>query len=214
MLKKRLLPMNLQLFADQEEMVEEVDETTVVEEQTEQVDSDKIVEKLQKRLGKETHEKNETKEQLTQALTRIEELEKGNKKGVKEQSDEEKEVEAKKAKDSEIEELRRTIKLQEVTSEVDEVLKESGFALNKEELALVVSSDEEKSYSNVKTLINLINRDRERQAVIRNTGVTPKKVTESNTSVSQDQFNAMSYAEKAKLAETNPEQFKKITGGL
>lgn len=184
--RKSLLPINLQLFAssteaEADQTIETVSETDTTEEQTEQVDSDKIVEKLQKRLGKETHEKNETKEQLETALARIEELENGSKEGVKEKSDKEKATETQKAKDDEIEDLKRTIKIQKVTSEVDEVLKESGFALNKEELSLVVSSDEEQSYSNVKTLINLINRDREQQAVIRNTGQTPKKQTEQST---------------------------------
>lgn len=185
MLKKSLLPMNLQLFASSEvetDNTEEVENTGEVAAETTEsnsIDSEKVIEKLQKRLGKETSEKNETKEQLEQALSRINELEKSSKKDVKGQSDEEKTLELQKAKDNEIEQLKQELQLQKVTSQVDEVLKESGFALNKEELALVVSSDDDTSYTNVKTLIGLINKDREQQAIKRNTGVTPKAQTEN-----------------------------------
>src|SRR5699024_12465101 len=63
----------------------------------------------------------------------IEELETGGKKSVKEQSVEDKEAEAQKAKDDEIAQLRQQIKLAEVTQQADEVLKESGLALGKED---------------------------------------------------------------------------------
>src|SRR5699024_3194622 len=109
----------------------EVDETT--EETEEKPDADKIVEKLQKRLDSKTKAEKETKTQLEQALARIEELEKGGKKSVKEQSVEDKEAEAQKAKDDEIAQLRQQIKLAEVTQQADEVLKESGLALGKED---------------------------------------------------------------------------------
>lgn len=177
-MNKEFLPMTLQLFAEEVENTEEVEQTEEVAAETTEdnsIDSDKVIEKLQKRLGKETSEKNETREQLEQALKRIEELETSTKKGVKEQSDEEKAAELQKAKDSEIEQLKSELKLRDITIQVDEVLKESGFTLNKEELSLVVNTDEEQSYSNVKTLISLINRDREQQAILRNTGKTPKK---------------------------------------
>lgn len=185
-MNKPFLPMTLQLFAEEVENTEEVEQTEEVAAETNQensIDSDKVIEKLQKRLGKETSEKNETREQLEQALKRIEELETSTKKGVKEQSDEEKAAALQKAKDSEIEKLKSELKLRDITIQVDEVLKESGFTLNKEELSLVVNTDEEQSYSNVKTLISLINRDREQQAILRNTGKTPKKpgTTEQTT---------------------------------
>ncbi|MEV6742723.1 DUF4355 domain-containing protein, partial [Streptomyces sp. NPDC051104] len=163
-----LLPLNLQLFADDpngglgtpdpnpqgepnpgenppgngEPGRDDKDELT---------DSDKIVEKLQKRIGKEQAEKNETKTQLDQALARIEELEKGGKKSVKEKSDEEKAAELQKAKDDEIASLKAQIKISNITSQADEVLKESGIALSAAELGLLVDVDEEKTYSNVKT---------------------------------------------------------------
>lgn len=143
-------------------------------------DSDKIVEKLQKRIGKEQAEKNETKTQLEQALARIEELEKGGKKSVKEKSDEEKAAELQKAKDDEIASLKAQIKISNITSQADEVLKESGIALSAAELGLLVDVDEEKTYSNVKTFLNLLDNQRSQWEKARNTGTTPKLVPGNN----------------------------------
>lgn len=192
-----LLPLNLQLFADNpngglgtpdpnpqgepnpgenppgngEPGSDDKDELT---------DNDKIVEKLQKRIGKEQAEKNETKTQLDQALARIEELEKGGKKSVKEKSDEEKAAELQKAKDDEIASLKAQIKISNITSQADEVLKESGIALSSAELGLLVDVDEEKTYSNVKTFLNLLDNQRSQWEKARNTGTTPKLVPGNN----------------------------------
>lgn len=192
-----LLPLNLQLFADNpngglgtpdpnpqgepnpgenppgngEPGSDDKDELT---------DNDKIVEKLQKRIGKEQAEKNETKTQLEQALARIEELEKGGKKSVKEKSDEEKAAELQKAKDDEIASLKAQIKISNITSQADEVLKESGIALSAAELGLLVDIDEEKTYSNVKTFLNLLDNQRSQWEKERNTGTTPKLVPGNN----------------------------------
>lgn len=213
-----LLPLNLQLFA--EEAVDETSEAgseteteTNEEEQQQSTDNDKIVEKLQKRIGKEQAEKNETKTQLEQALARIEELEKGGKKSVKEKSDEEKAAEIQKAKDDEIASLKAQIKISNITSQADEVLKESGIALSAAELGLLVDVDEEKTYSNVKTFLNLLDNQRSQWEKARNTGTTPKRVPGNVISVDKDKFDSMTYAEKAELAKSNPEEFRKITGG-
>lgn len=197
--QKELLPLNLQLFADdpngesgtpdpnpQGEPNPGENPTGNGEQGSgkndEPTDNDKIVEKLQKRIGKEQAEKNETKTQLEQALARIEELEKGSKKSVKEKSDEEKAAEIQKAKDDEIASLRAQIKISNITSQADEVLKESGIALSAAELGLLVDVDEEKTYSNVKTFLNLLDNQRSQWEKARNTGTTPKAVP-NNTDV-------------------------------
>lgn len=213
-----LLPLNLQLFAEEaadetSEAVSETETETNEEEQQQSTDNDKIVEKLQKRIGKEQAEKNETKTQLDQALARIEELEKGGKKSVKEKSDEEKAAELQKAKDDEIASLKAQIKISNITSQADEVLKESGIALSTAELGLLVDVDEEKTYSNVKTFLNLLDNQRSQWEKARNTGTTPKRVPGNVVSVDKDKFDSMTYAEKAELAKSNPEEFRKITGG-
>lgn len=47
----------------------------------------------------------------------------------------------------------------------------------------------------------------------RNTGTTPKRVPGNVISVDKDKFDSMTYAEKAELAKSNPDEFKKLTGG-
>lgn len=192
-----LLPLNLQLFADdpngglgtpdpnpqgEPNLGENPPGNGELgsDDKDELTDNDKIVEKLQKRIGKEQAEKNETKTQLDQALARIEELEKGGKKSVKEKSDEEKAAELQKAKDDEIASLKAQIKISNITSQADEVLKESGIALSAAELGLLVDVDEEKTYSNVKTFLNLLDNQRSQWEKARNTGTTPKRVPGNN----------------------------------
>lgn len=199
------------------ENTEEVESTDVdaqtEAQETEAVDSDKVIEKLQKRIGKEQAEKNETKSQLDQALARIEELEKGTKRSIKEKSDEDKQAEEQKAKDNEIAELKKQIKLAEVTQQADEVLKESGLAVGKDVLSILVHEDQERTYANVKAIINFLNEQQKEWEVKRNTGKTPKRTPDSQSIITQEQFDAMSYAEQSKLATNDPEQFKKLTGG-
>ena len=223
-MKDNLMKMNLQFFAEEQgsdvteqtDVAEEVtpDGEVAAETETDDViDSDKVVEKLQKRLKSINSEKKEANEELDKALKRIAELENANKKGVKQLTEEDKAKQLQAEKDKEINELREQLKLNNITMQVDEALKESGFALSKEELDLVVDTDEEKAYQNIKTLISLINKDREQQAFKRNVGVTPKKVSEQRVAITQEQFDAMTFAEKSKLATTDPQQFKKLTGG-
>lgn len=159
------------------EATEEVEKDTAaeVEEQTGDVDSEKIVEKLQKRLASKTASEKETKTQLEQALARISELEKVNKKSVKEKSEEEKLSEAQKAKDDEIATLRKQIKVAEITQQADEVLKESGLSVGKDILSLIVSEDEDKTYSNVKAMLSFLAEQQKQWEIKRNTGQTPRK---------------------------------------
>lgn len=211
-MKKSLkgLPLNLQLFAEEvaaEQPQTEVEETEVTE--TDKPDADKIVEKLQKRLDSKTKAEKETKIQLEQALARIEELEKGNKKSVKEQSEEEKEAQAQKAKDEEIAKLKQQIKLAEVTQQADEVLKESGLALGKDMLSLLVNEDEEQTYSNVKTLIAFLDEQQKQWEVKRNTGVTPSKLTNSAKPLTKDEILSIKDAsERIRAIQQNPNLFK------
>lgn len=134
----------------------------------------RVLEKLKARIGKEQAEKNETKTQLEQAMSRIQELEQG-KKGVKEKSAEEKLSEAQQQKDDEIASLQKQIKLSSMTQEADEVLKEGGLAVPKDVLGLIVSEDETKTYDNVKTFLTFLESQQQEWEVKRNTGKTPNK---------------------------------------
>lgn len=181
MKKPFLMPMKLQFFAEEtadDQTATETTETeeTAAEETTEkELDSEKVVEKLQKRLASKTASEKETKTQLEQALARISELEKGNKKSVKEKSEEEKLSEAQKAKDDEIATLRKQIKVAEITQQADEVLKESGLSVGKDILNLIVSEDEDKTYSNVKAMLSFLAEQQKQWEIKRNTGQTPRK---------------------------------------
>lgn len=192
-MKRLLLPMNLQFFAaptdsgtgnlpeENENITPDPENTSEADiendesDDTDIVDSEKVIEKLQKRIGKEQAEKNQTKTQLEQALQRIEELEKGSKKSVKEKSDDDKKADEQKEKDAEIAKLKSQIKVAEITQQADEVLKESGLTVGKEILSIIVNEDEEKTYSNVKAFVNFLNDQQKQWEVKRNTGNTPKK---------------------------------------
>lgn len=184
--RKMFLPMNLQLFAENSEVVDGeviVEETqveeTAAEDETidndQDLDSDKVVEKLQKRLASKTKSEKETKSQLDKALDRIAELENAGKKGVKELSDEEKAAKLQQEKDDEISRLRTQIKIAESTQQADEVLKDAGLVAGKEILTMIVSDDDQKTLENVKALIQYTNDQRNAWEVARNTGETPKK---------------------------------------
>lgn len=182
--KELLMPMKLQFFAEEtaDDQVEapetNVEETTAEETETEEkLDSEKVVEKLQKRSASKTAAEKETKSQLEQALSRIEELENAGKKGVKELSDEEKATKAQQEKDDEIAKLKSQIKIAESTQQADEVLKEAGLAVGKDILALVVAEDDTQTLANVKALITYTQDQQAKWEVRRNTGTTPKKTT-------------------------------------
>ena len=219
MKKTFLMPMNLQYFAEQaDDQVEvpetNVEETTAEETETEEkLDSEKVVEKLQKRLASKTAAEKETKTQLEQALARIEELENAGKKGVKELSDEEKAAKEQQEKDAEIAKLKAQIKIAEATQQADEVLKDAGLTVGKDILGIVVAEDDQQTLANVKALINYTQDQRSKWEIARNTGSTPKRTPGNQQAITQEQFDAMSFAQKSALATKDPEQFKKLTGG-
>ena len=161
-----LMPMNLQFFADDpadqtgtstddtgtNSGAKQEEKSTAGDDKTDdkELDSEKVVEKLQKRLASKTAAEKETKTQLEQALARIEELEKGGKKGVKDLSDEEKATKAQQEK-------------------------EAGLTVGKDILSIVVSEDDVRTLANVKALINYTQDQQKQWEIKRNTGSTPKK---------------------------------------
>lgn len=189
-----LLPMRLQFFAESADETEtdetHTEETAAEETETDEkeLDSEKVVEKLQKRLASKTAAEKETKTQLEQALSRIEELENAGKKGVKELSDEEKATKAQQEKDDEITKLKSQIKIAESTQQADEVLKDAGLTVGKDILGIVVAEDDQQTLSNVKALINYTQDQRSKWEIARNTGSTPKK-TPGKTEI--DPFDAV-----------------------
>lgn len=219
MKKPFLMPMRLQFFAEETADDQTTTETTETEEtaaeetEEKELDSEKVVEKLQKRLASKTAAEKETKSQLEQALSRIEELENSGKKGVKELSDEEKATKAQQEKDDEIAKLKSQIKIAESTQQADEVLKDAGLTVGKDILGIVVAEDDQQTLANVKALINYTQDQRSKWEIARNTGSTPKRTPGNQQAITQEQFDAMPFSQKSALATKDPEQFKKLTGG-
>lgn len=121
------------------------------EDDDKKVDSDKIVEKLKKRIGKEQASKHDLEKQLKEAQAEIERFKAG--KSVKKLSDEDKAKKASDEKDAKIAELEAKLARNEAIKQTAEVFKESGLNVSDKVLDMVVANDDEKTYANVQTLI-------------------------------------------------------------
>lgn len=174
-------------------------------EETDNQKADKIVSKLQKRIGKEQAEKNDYKDQLKTALERITKLEKGEDPDKPEPTDE---------KDSEIAKLQAQIKRRDITDQARSVLTEGGINVPADVLNFIVSDDDKATLANVKAFIGYTQqvRDSARQEFLK--GTTPRVTGQQIKTVSQTDFDAMTYAQRADLAQKDPQQFNKLTGGL
>ncbi|WP_429971286.1 capsid assembly scaffolding protein Gp46 family protein [Fructilactobacillus sp. Tb1] len=190
----------------------EVEDNPSADEETKGgVNSDKVVEKLQKRIGKEQSEKNDYAKQLEEANKQLEELKKG--KSVSKLSEAEKAKQADAEKDNKIKALETKLKLAESTQQTDAVFKEAGLNVGNDVLSMVVNTDDEKTYANAKALIDFANtiRSETKQTFLK--GNTPTATGKPVKTFTAEEFNQMSYAEKAKLAKENPENFSKLLGG-
>lgn len=121
------------------------------EDDEKKVDSDKIVEKLKKRIGKEQASKHDLEKQLKDAQAEIERIKSG--KSVKKLSDEDKAKKASDEKDAKIAELEAKLARNEAIKQTAEVFKESGLNVSDKVLDMVVANDDEKTYANVQALI-------------------------------------------------------------
>lgn len=120
-----------------------------------QLDGDKLVKKLQKRIGKEQNEKHSLQDQLDKANEKIKQLQSG--KSIKEMSDEEKAKKAEDDKDKTIASLRAQITRRDNIKQTDEVFKEAGLNVDDDVLNMVVVDDDKQTYANVQALIKFVN---------------------------------------------------------
>lgn len=120
------------------------------------LDGDKLVKKLQKRIGKEQNEKHSLQDQLDKANAKIKELQSG--KSIKDLSDEDKAKKADDDKDKEIERLRAQLTRQANIKQTDEVFKEAGLTVSDDVLDMVVVDDDKQTYANVQALIKYTNQ--------------------------------------------------------
>ena len=191
----------------------ETEPTETEQEESTTVDSDKVVEKLQHRLGKEQADKNNLAKQLEEAKQQLEAMQKP-KEDVKGLSDKDKKAAAEQEKDNQIKELQDQLKLTNAKVQTNDVLKEAGISVSTEVLDMIVSTDDEKTYANTKAQIDFANDVQEAVRKEYLAGTTPKDVGGSIKTVTEKEFAAMTYDQKAKLQRDNPEAFKKMTGGL
>lgn len=103
--------------------------------------------------------------------------------------------------------------IREMEKEARKMLSEQKIPITDDIVSYFVSEDAESTKKGVEALTAYVNNLQEQWEIARNTGKTPKKVAGNTQTVTVEQFNAMTYAEKAELAKNNPEEFNKITGG-
>ena len=78
---------------------------------------------------------------------------------------------------------------------------------------LLVREDADKTKVAVNDFVEYMKEEKRQWEIERNTGTTPKRTINNQNTVTQEQFDAMPYAQKSALASSNPELFKKLTGG-
>ena len=120
------------------------------------LDGDKLVKKLQKRIGKEQNEKHSLQDQLDKANAKIKELQSG--KTNKDSLDIEATMSKESEKDKEIASLRAQIARRDNIKQTDEVFKEAGLTVSDDVLNMVVVDDEKQTYANVQALIKYTNQ--------------------------------------------------------
>lgn len=121
-----------------------------------QLDGDKLVKKLQKRIGKEQNEKHSLQDQLDKANEKIKQLQSG--KSIKDLSDEDKAKKAESDKDKKIASLEAQITRRDNIKQTDEVFKEAGLNVSDDVLNMVVVNNDKQTYANVQALIKYTNQ--------------------------------------------------------
>ena len=121
-----------------------------------QLDGDKLVKKLQKRIGKEQNEKHSLQDQLNKANEKIKQLQSG--KSIKDLSDEDKAKKAESDKDKKIVSLEAQITRRDNIKQTDEVFKEAGLNVSDDVLNMVVVDNDKQTYANVQALIKYTNQ--------------------------------------------------------
>ena len=139
---------------------------------SQEFDADKLVDKLQKRIGKEQASKNSYKDRLAKAEAKIKELQAG--KSVKQMSDDDKTKQAEDDKDKTIKDLQAKLARQTSIAETDKVFKEAGLSVGDDVLNMVVTTNDKQTYANAKALIDYTNQVQEtvRKSYLK--GSTPK----------------------------------------
>lgn len=142
--------------AQEQQVTEQPKDTGTDLKEDKQLDGDKLVKKLQKRIGKEQNEKHSLQDQLDKANAKIKELQSG--KSIKNLSDEDKAKKVEDEKDKEIASLRAQITRRDNIKQTDEVFKDAGLTVGDDVLNMVVVDDDKQTYANVQALIKYTNQ--------------------------------------------------------
>lgn len=142
--------------AQEQQVTEQPKDTGTDPKEDKQLDGDKLVKKLQKRIGKEQNEKHSLQDQLDKANAKIKELQSG--RSIKNLSDEDKAKKAEDEKDKEIASLRAQITRRDNIKQTDEVFKDAGLTVGDDVLNMVVVDDDKQTYANVQALIKYTNQ--------------------------------------------------------
>ena len=171
------------------------------QEQKDPTDADKVVEKLQKRIGKEQAEKNGYKDKYEAAMKQIEALQKG--------EDPEKEPEPDENQ-KKISALEAQIKHRDMLDQARTVITEAGFSVPAGLLDALVVDDDKQTLANVKAVVEYTNSVQEgvRKQYLK--GKTPRVAGAKAKAITKSDFNHMSFADKMKLAGENPQLYTKL----
>ena len=160
------------------------DNGTDPKEEENKLDGNKLVKKLQKRIGKEQNEKHSLQDQLDKANEKIKQLQSG--KSIKDMSDEDKAKKVEDDKDKTIASLRAQITRRDNIKQTDEVFKEAGLNVSDDVLNMVVVDDDKQTYANVQALIKFVNtiQDGVKKEYLK--GSTPR--TNGNPTMTKDEI--------------------------
>lgn len=114
----------------------------------------------------------------------------------------------------ELEEAKSTNAKFAMTKQAQTMFEDANTSVTSDDLEHVVTPDAESTKANVQWLIDHDTKVREqvRQEFLK--GTTPSVTGKTIKTYTQKEFDRMSYQERADLAKNNPEEFKKLTGGL
>lgn len=102
----------------------------------------------------------------------------------------------------------------EMADTARKMLADEGISVTGEDLDLITTADAETTQANVKQFVDFANRLKEATRKEYLAGNTPRDNGKATTTVTQDEFDAMTYDQRAKIQTENPQLFRKLTGGI
>lgn len=163
--------------------------------------ADKIVEKLQKRIGKEQSEKNDFKDKYEAAMKQLEALQKGEDPDkADEPDDSQKQINA----------LQAQIARRDMRDQARTVITEAGFSVPTSLLDTLVVDDDKQTLANVKAIIEYTNQV---QSAVREEfrkGKTPRSGGQAVKPVTKEAFDAMTPMQKLEIGVKDPTLYAKL----